>query len=72
MFAQELVQAGHTKRFTITEAGGLGWEVTEEQDSAIVRQILYTDWHRVERALSAMMARVSELQRAGWRLSRAH
>src|SRR5688572_18137244 len=72
MFAQELVQAGHTKRFTITEAGGFGWEVTEEQDSAIVRQILYTDWHRVERALTAMMVRVSELQRAGWRVSQAH
>jgi len=72
MFAQELVQAGHTKRFSITEAGGFGWEVTEEQDSAIVRRILYTDWHRVERALSAMTVRVSELQRAGWRLLQGH
>jgi hypothetical protein len=71
MFAQELVQAGHTKRFTITEAGGLGWEVTEEQDSAVVRRILYTDWHRVERAWSAMAVHVSELQRAGWRLLKA-
>ena len=72
MFAQELVQAGHTKRFTITEASGLGWEVTEEQDSAVVRRTLYTDWHRVERALTAMTVRVSELQRDGWRLSQAH
>jgi hypothetical protein len=69
MFAQELVQAGHTRRFTVSEAAGLGWEVVEEQDSAVVRRVLYTDWHRVERALTAMTVRVSELQRAGWRLA---
>lgn len=66
MFAKQLVHAGHTRRFTIMEAGS-GWEVREEQDSRIVRQVRYTDWHRVERALSAFMQRVSELERDGWR-----
>lgn len=67
MFAKELIQAGHTRRFIVSEAGGAGWEVREEQDSHVVRRIHYTDWHRVERALSAIRRRVSELEDAGWR-----
>jgi hypothetical protein len=67
MFAKELTQAGHTRRFTVSEAGGVGWEIREEQDSKIVRRVHYTDWHRVERALSAITRRVSELEEAGWR-----
>lgn len=66
MFAKQLVQAGHTRRFTITEAGDLGWDVREEQDSRVVRHVRYTDWHRVERALTVFTRRVSELERAGW------
>lgn len=67
MFAKELTQAGHTRRFSITEAGGLGWEVREEQDSRIVRRVCYSDWHRVERAMSVMTLQVTELEQAGWR-----
>jgi hypothetical protein len=66
MFAKELTQAGHTRRFVVSEAGG-GWEIREEQDSQVVRRVHYTDWHRVERALSAFTRRVSELESAGWR-----
>jgi hypothetical protein len=29
--------------------------------------VLYTDWHRVERALLAVSRRVSELEAGGWR-----
>ncbi len=67
MFAKELVQAGHTRRFIVAEAGSAGWEIREEQDSRIVRRVHYTDWHRVERALFSMRRRVSELEAAGWR-----
>ena len=67
MFAKELIQAGHTRRFVVSEAGGDGWEIREEQDSKVVRRVHYTDWHRVERALSAITRRVSELEEAGWR-----
>jgi hypothetical protein len=28
-----------------------GWEIREMQNDHIVRSSLYTDWHRVERAL---------------------
>jgi hypothetical protein len=66
MFAKELKQAGHTKRFTISEAGAEGWEVREEQDSHIVKQVFYQDWHRVERAAQIMTLRVSELEQNGW------
>ena len=50
-FARELTQAGHTRRFTITEAGSVGWEVRVELDDRVVRRVCYTDWHRVERAI---------------------
>jgi hypothetical protein len=72
MFRKELTQAGHTTRFTVTEAGPLGWEVTVEQDSRVVRQVCYTDWHRVERALMRLTHQVVKLEEQGWReLSRA-
>ena len=72
MFTKELTQAGHTRRFTVTEAGLLGWEVKVEQDSRVVRQVCYTDWHRVERALMSLTHQVLKLEQEGWReLSRA-
>jgi len=67
MFARALTHAGHTRTFTITETGGRGWEVREEQDSRLVRQVRYTDWHRVERALTVMALEVEALERQGWR-----
>jgi hypothetical protein len=69
MFAKELKQAGHTKRFSISQAGGKGWEVRVEQDSEVVRRVYYTDWHRVERAVLMMSLQVSELEDKGWRES---
>lgn len=66
MFAKELRQAGHTKRFTI-DAGNDGWEVRVEQDSHVVHRVCYTDWHRVERAAQLMALEVSELEESGWR-----
>jgi hypothetical protein len=69
MFAKELRQAGHTKRFTISEAAGEGWEVRVEQDSQVVRRVHYTDWHRVERAVLMMTFQVSKLEENGWLVS---
>lgn len=67
MFAKELSQAGHTKRFSVTEAGSEGWEVRVDEDSHIVRRVCYTDWHRVERAMLILSLQVSELEENGWR-----
>jgi hypothetical protein len=72
MFAKELRQAGHTKRFTISQAGSEGWEVRVEQDSHVVRRVCYTDWHRVERAAQLMALQVSELEESGWRETLPH
>jgi hypothetical protein len=69
MFAKELTQAGHTKRFTISDTANSGWEVLVEQDSTVVRRVRYTDWHRVERALLMLSLQVSELEENGWRLA---
>ena len=66
MFEKELTYAGHIKKFVITEAGNLGWEVRVEQDSRVLQKVCYTDWHRVERALSALSSEVVELERDGW------
>ena len=66
MYTRELTQAGHVTRFSIRDAGN-GWEVREEQDSRVVRQVRYNDWHRVERALLVMQQRVHELEASGWR-----
>lgn len=67
MFTKVLTQAGHTRRFTISEAGPLGWEVRVEEDSTVVRHVCYTDWHRVERASSAIAEQVAQLEEVGWR-----
>lgn len=66
MFTRELTYAGHVRRFTVREAGGHGWEAREEEDSRLVRHTRYQDWHRVERAISAMLQQVSELESRGW------
>ena len=45
----ERTAAGHTETMTITK-NRQGWEVRETHDNEVVRQVQYTDWHRVERA----------------------
>ncbi len=65
MFARELSQAGHTRRFVVSSAQD-GWEVRIEQDSAIISRMLYNDWHRVERRLMGIAQEVSELELHGW------
>lgn len=67
MFAKELRQAGHIRKFSISERGGQGWEVREIQDDRVLKQICYTDWHRVERALHVFTLQIGDLERQGWR-----
>jgi hypothetical protein len=66
MFSQELRFAGHVKRFLINRVGGEGWEVREEQDERVVKQVRYTDWHRVERAMGMFRLEIDELEDRGW------
>jgi hypothetical protein len=69
MFTKILTQAGHTRRFTITQGARLGWEMRVEEDNRVVRHVCYHDWHRVERALNAIAQQVEKLERVGWRES---
>jgi hypothetical protein len=66
MFAKELHQAGHTRKFSITDRGNAGWEVRDVQDDRVLKEICYTDWHRVERALIRFDREIDELRRQGW------
>lgn len=66
MYARLLRKAGQTRRFTISDTNASGWEVKEEENSRVIRQVLYNDWHRVERAMMAFALQVTSLQDAGW------
>jgi hypothetical protein len=50
MLTLEQTTEGHTRRATVTRAEA-GWLFREEDDTRLVRQVTYTDWHRVERAI---------------------
>lgn len=50
MLTLEQRNDGHTRRATVTRAES-GWLFREEDDTRLVRQVTYTDWHRVERAI---------------------
>ena len=67
MFAKELHKDQHVRRFLIQDKGHDGWEIREEQDDQVLRQICYTDWHRVERALLGFTRQIGALEQTGWR-----
>lgn len=71
MFERNLRCDGHTRRFPIESKGGEGWEVREEQDSAVVRAKIYDDWHRVERARSVFQVEILTLTEQGWTVESA-
>jgi len=66
LFERNLSCDGHTRRFLIETKGAEGWEVREEQDSAVVRAKVYDDWHRVERARSVFQVEILTLTEQGW------
>ena len=66
MFAKELRNAGHIRKFSIQDAGPSGWEVRDEQDDRVLKSVRYTDWHRVERALNMFNLQIDELESRGW------
>lgn len=71
MFDKQLTRSGHSRRFIVDNNGlGEGWEVRIEHDSEVVERVRYTDWHRVERALTVIEDEVSELEELGWAVGR--
>ncbi len=69
MFIKELTQAGHRRRFSISERGKTGWEVRDVQDEKVLKQVYYTDWHRVERAQQMFNVLIEELESRGWAIT---
>ena len=66
MFNHRLEHAGRTRGFLIETRAAGGWDVLEEQDRRVVREVHYDDWHRVERQLNVFAMRVEILKNEGW------
>jgi hypothetical protein len=64
-FSKSLRNAEHTRRFSISSTRE-GWEVKEERDGRVSRQVHYQDWHRVERARRSLNVELENLRDAGW------
>jgi hypothetical protein len=52
-------------RFVVTRDAG-GWEVSEEEDSAVLRRVHRKDWHHVEREIRLFEISTLALKREGW------
>lgn len=65
MFLKRLRKADQVRSYSIT-ATPTGWEVRQVQDSRVVKQTQYDDWHRVERARRAFVIEMSSLREEGW------
>jgi hypothetical protein len=66
MFNHRLEHQGRTRGFMIETRAAGGWDVLEEQDRRVVREVHYDDWHRVERQLNVFAMRVEILKNEGW------
>jgi hypothetical protein len=66
MFNHRLEHQGRTRGFLIETRAAGGWDVLEEQDRRVVREVHYDDWHRVERQLNVFALRVEILKNEGW------
>jgi 23S rRNA A2030 N6-methylase RlmJ len=66
MFNHRLEHQGRTRGFLIATRAAGGWDVLEEQDRRVVREVHYDDWHRVERQLNVFAMRVEILKNEGW------
>ena len=64
-FDKSLRNDQQTRRYSIVTTDA-GWEVREERDSEVVRQVHYQDWHRVERARRSIAMELDQLERSGW------
>ena len=64
-FSKSLRFLEQTRRYSIVTTQS-GWEVREERDSKVVRQVQYHDWHRVERARRSFAIKQRELTDEGW------
>ena len=66
MFTKELTHDGHRRRFSIASRGEAGWVVRDVHDEQVLKEVCYTDWHRVERAQQMFNLLIDELENDGW------
>jgi hypothetical protein len=66
MFSKRLEHQGRTRGFLVSSRAAGGWDVLEEMDRRVVREVHYDDWHRVERTLNVFAMRVEILKNEGW------
>jgi len=71
MFSIALQHDRHTREYAVTPSGGSGWELTLQEDHRTTRQVHYTDWHRLERAVAVVGLEVDALTARGWRVAAA-
>lgn len=64
-FEQTLRKDNHTRHFEVL-LDDQGWRVVTCADSLVVRETIYTDWHRVERARRAFAIEARSLKLEGW------
>ena len=62
---RHLIGHGHVHRFVVTH-NLEGWDVREEEDSAVLLRAHLEDWHRVERDIQLFEIRALGLKREGW------
>jgi len=65
MYATSLRKQLQVRRFTIRHVRP-GWEVRDENDHEVLKQVIYKDWHRVERAIAMFEHEEAVLEAAGW------
>ena len=65
MYATSLRKQLQVRRFTIRHVRP-GWEVLDQSDSHILKQVIYQDWHRVERAIAMFEQEEAALEASGW------
>ena len=65
MYTTALRRQLQVRRFTIRHLRP-GWEVRDESDRGVLKRVIYSDWHRVERAIAIFEQEEAELEAAGW------
>jgi hypothetical protein len=63
--AHHVTRSPLDQRFVVTRDAG-GWEVSEEEDSAVLRRVHRKEWHRVERDIHLFEISALTLKREGW------
>jgi hypothetical protein len=66
LFTATLVRADQIRTFLIRLARPGGWEATVYDDLRIIQRHLYTDWHRVEQAITILTLQIAQLHKEGW------